>query len=201
MTTDVRNRAICGFWDVLHRVSSPVGATHWAMAERGSMAFAISLCNVMVSPTVTSASANAASVSPPATAHVKARLLGTSSCICGGAFLRSLFRVDDHSEGLVFHRDVLQGVLCRIAALCHNHRDGVAHVANPILGKGRMVGSLEVGIRDQPSTGKTVQCPFCVLPCVDGDDARLLSCLAGIYGLDIRISVGAAKDSRMNHAG
>ena len=70
---------MCGFCDVLQSVSSPVGATHWAIAERGSIGLAISLGSVMTSLTVTSASAKAASASPPATAHVKAMLLGASS--------------------------------------------------------------------------------------------------------------------------
>ena len=79
VTTQLKNRAMWGFCVVFQRVNSPVAPTHWAMAERGSMGFAMSLCRLMVSLTVTGASAKAASVSPPATAHVKARLFGTSS--------------------------------------------------------------------------------------------------------------------------
>ena len=79
VTTEVRNRAMCGFCDVFHSVSSPVGATHCAIAARGSIALAISRWRLIVSLTVTSASEKAASVSPPASAHVKAMLFGTSS--------------------------------------------------------------------------------------------------------------------------
>ena len=52
---------MCGFCDVFQSVSSPVAALHCASAERGSIGFAMSRWSVMVSPTVTAASANAAS--------------------------------------------------------------------------------------------------------------------------------------------
>ena len=70
---------MCGFCDVFHSVSSPVAATHCAIADRGSIGFAIRRWRLIVSLTVTSASAKAASVSPPASGQVKAMLLSTSS--------------------------------------------------------------------------------------------------------------------------
>ena len=99
VTTEVRNRAICGFCDVLQRVNSPIGALHWASAERGSIGFAMSRGSVITSLTVTAASWNAASASPPATAHVNAMLFGTSSCSCGAPSCAAAFGLTTTSSG------------------------------------------------------------------------------------------------------
>ena len=63
--SDAKNRTICGFWLVLHKVSSPMDFSQLATAERGSIALGTSRCWTMVSLTTTSASAKAASGSPP----------------------------------------------------------------------------------------------------------------------------------------
>ena len=81
VTKDARNRTMCGFWLVLHRVNSPIAPVQFATAERGSMALGISRCWRMVSFTITSAAAKAASVSPPSATQWNAWLLGASSCI------------------------------------------------------------------------------------------------------------------------
>ena len=90
---------MCGFCEVFHSVSSPVAPTHCAIAERGSMGLAMSLGSVMTSLTVTSASAKAASASPPATAHVNATLFGASSCSCGAPSCAASLGLSTASRG------------------------------------------------------------------------------------------------------
>ena len=90
---------MCGFCDVFQSVSSPMGAFHCARADRGSIGFAMSRCSVMVSLTVTAASANAASASPPATAHVNATLFGTSSWSCGAPSCAAAFGLTTTASG------------------------------------------------------------------------------------------------------
>ena len=58
---------MCGFCVVFHSVSSPVAELHFASAARVSIACGISRCWTIRSLTTTSAFANAASTSPPAT--------------------------------------------------------------------------------------------------------------------------------------
>ena len=83
VTSEARNRHMWGFWLVLHRVSSPMEAVQLATAERGSIAFGISRCWRIVSLTMTSAAANAASTSPPSATQWNAWLFGASSCSWG----------------------------------------------------------------------------------------------------------------------
>ena len=70
---------MCGFCVVLHSVSSPDASVHCATADRGSIAFGMSLWWRMRSFTTTSAASNAASVSPPAMTQWNAWLFGASS--------------------------------------------------------------------------------------------------------------------------
>ena len=72
-----------GFWVVFHTVSSPVAPTKLARAARGSIALGMSRCWTMRSFTTTSAPANAASTSPPATFQWNAWLPSISSCSFG----------------------------------------------------------------------------------------------------------------------
>ena len=74
---------MCGFWVVLQSVSSSEAHVHCATAERGSIAFGMSLWCRMRSLTTTSAASNAASTSPPAMTQLNAWLFGASSCSCG----------------------------------------------------------------------------------------------------------------------
>ena len=90
---------MCGFCVVPHSVRLPVAATYWASAERGSMAFGISLCRLIVSFTTTSAFSNASSISPPATVHLNATLFGTSSWICAAPSWADAFGLIVTSSG------------------------------------------------------------------------------------------------------
>ena len=77
---------MCGFCVVFQSVNSPVAWLNCATAPRGSIALGISRCWSMRSRMTTplaSASANAASTSPPATVQWKARLPSISACSCG----------------------------------------------------------------------------------------------------------------------
>ena len=86
---------MCGFWVVFQSVSSPVAVVYCATAPRGSIALGISRCwrirSLMTTPSA-SASANAASTSPPpATVQWNAWFPGMSSplaslaCNCGAS--------------------------------------------------------------------------------------------------------------------
>ena len=115
VTSDMMKRTMCGFCVVFQIVSSPVAGTYCATAPRVSIAVGIRRCWMMRSLTTTSADANAASTSPPATVQWKATLFGTSACSCGAPALVALLGIDDARQRLVVDVDQIERILSLLA--------------------------------------------------------------------------------------
>src|SRR5262245_64113987 len=78
------NRCTWGFWEVTHKVNSPVASSKRAVQALGSMALATRRWLTMRLLTLTGADANAASVADRSPiAHLKATLPGTDAWTSG----------------------------------------------------------------------------------------------------------------------
>ena len=132
VTTEHRKRRMCGFCVVFHSVSSPDAPLHCASAARGSIAFGMSRCWTMRSLTTTSAFANAASMSPPATVQWKASLFGDAGMQLRRPGFGCRLGVGHRRKRLVVDLDELERVGGLVGCFGDDHRDDVAHVADDV---------------------------------------------------------------------
>ena len=130
------------------------------------------------------------------------------SLVVGGVLvkLRRAFRhrrhgVDHGGQRLVADVDQLQRVLSLVAGLRHHHGNGVALVAHHVLGDGRVGHGLHVGFRRNPGAGDGRQRALGVRAGVDRDDAGRGRGGGCVDASDASVSMGAAQDGGVHHAG
>ena len=137
VTSDMMKRTMCGFCVVFQSVSSPVAGTYCASAPRGSIAVGISRCWMMRSLDhdvgLLERRVDVAAGDRPVERDV-VRRFGVQ---LRRARLRRLLRVDDGRQRLVVDVDQVERVVRLVRRLGDDDRDGVADVADDVLGDAR----------------------------------------------------------------
>ena len=118
----------------------------------------------------------------------------------GCALLQRSLGVDNSGQGLVVHVNQFDGVLRLVAIRCHHHGHRVAHIANYILGQGRVGHGLDIGVGNYPGTGHRIQHPFRVGAGIDGYHARGRGSGGSIYAIDASMAVGATQNGGVDQA-
>ncbi len=90
--------------------------------------------------TTTSASAHAASMSPPPIDHSCVELVPNSSWTSGEPVLERLLGVDDHGQRVVLDEHLLGGVDDRVLVLADDDGDALADVLDLALGERPVLG-------------------------------------------------------------
>ena len=112
-----------------------------------------------------------------------------------------ILRVDDGGQRLVVNLDQLQRVLGLVAVLRHHHGHSVAYVAHHAGCNGGIRDGFQVGVGDGPGAGYRVEHAFNVCARVHGQHAGCAFGRVGVYAADASMSMRAAQDGGVYHAG
>ncbi len=162
------------------------------------MAEGISRWLVMRCFTITSASANALSTSPPSWWKLKAVLSGHSGCTAGAPGASAFSGSADRGQRFVIHFDGLGGVARDVAIRRHHHRNRVPDEVDAVHREDMMMRNTQAG---QGSAARHRPYFLGVFSDEDRGDAGKFKRGLDVDRFDLRRAVRAAHDAGVVHAG
>ena len=144
----MKRRIRCGFWLVRWIVNMP--ARYSATQARGSIGAPAVRWLTIRRSTITSASFQAASMSPPPIVHSCVWFVPMSSWTSGDDVLERLLRVDDDRQRVVLDDDLLGGVDDAVLVAADHDGDGLADVLDGVARQRPRLGRLDLDARRHP---------------------------------------------------